>query len=146
MANVQTTIEISAPAQRVWELVTDLSRLGDWVTIHRDFPDPPPAEVKAGTRFEQTLAVAGTPFDVEWTAVDVRGPERLSWEGTGPLGTTARTTYSLSGENGSTRFAYQNEFKLPAGELGEAASSVVSGYAQREAESSLARLKQIAEG
>ena len=145
MANVQTSIDIAASKHRVWELVTDLERLGDWVSIHRAFPDPPPADVKAGTRFQQTLAVAGTPFDVEWTAVDVRGPEHLSWEGTGPLDTTARTTYSLSGENGSTRFNYENEFKLPAGELGQAASGIISGYAQREAESSLARLKQIAE-
>jgi len=90
--------------------------------------------------------VAGTPFAVEWTAVEVDGPERFSWEGAGPAGTTARTTYSLSGENGGTRFDYRNEFMLPAGELGEAASGVVSGYAEREAESSLARLKQIAEG
>jgi uncharacterized protein YndB with AHSA1/START domain len=146
MANVQTSIEIAAPVQRVWELVTDLERLGDWVTIHRDFPDPPPADVKEGTRFQQTLAVAGTPFAVEWTAVEVEGPKRLSWEGAGPAGTTARTTYSLSGEDGGTRFDYENEFMLPAGELGEAASGVVSGYAEREAESSLARLKQIAEG
>jgi uncharacterized protein YndB with AHSA1/START domain len=146
MANVQTSIDIAAPVERVWELVTDLGRLGDWVPIHRDFPDPPPADVKEGIRFQQTVAVAGTPFAVEWTAVEVDGPNRLTWEGAGPAGTTARTTYALSGENGSTRFDYQNEFRLPAGELGEAASGVVSGYAEREAESSLARLKQIAEG
>lgn len=146
MANVQTSIDIDAPVQRVWELVTDLERLGDWVTIHRDFPDPPPVEVEQGTRFKQTLAVAGTPFAVEWTAVEVNGPERLSWDGAGPAGATAHTTYSLTAENGGTRFDYENEFRLPAGELGEAASGVVSGYAEREAESSLARLKQIAEG
>ncbi len=146
MANVQTSIDIAAPVQHVWELVTDLERLGDWVTIHRDFPDPPPAEVEEGTSFQQTLAVAGTPFAVEGTAVEVDGPKRLSWEGAGPAGTTARTTYSLSGENGGTRFDYENEFVLPAGELGQAASGVVSGYAEREAESSLTRLKQIAEG
>jgi len=146
MATVQTSIDIDAPVQRVWELVTDLERLGDWVTIHRDFPGPPPGAVEEGTRFQQTLAVAGTPFAVEWTAVEVDGPKRLSWEGAGPAGATARTTYSLSGENGRTRFDYENEFRLPAGELGEAAGGVVSGYAEREAESSLARLKQIAEG
>jgi uncharacterized protein YndB with AHSA1/START domain len=117
MANVQTSIDIAAPAQRVWELVTDLERLGDWVSIDHDFPDPPPAEVKTGTRFQQTLVVAGTPFAVEWTAADVKAAERLTWDGAGP-----------------------------AGELGQAASGVVSGYAGREAESSLARLKQIAEG
>jgi uncharacterized protein YndB with AHSA1/START domain len=146
MAKVQTSIDIAVPPQRVWDLVTDLERLRDWVSIHRDFPEPPPAEVKEGTSFRQTLAVAGTPFAVEWTAVEVDEPQRLSWEGTGPAGTTARTTYSLSGENGGTRFAYENEFKLPAGEVGQAASGVVSGYAESEAHASLARLKQLAEG
>jgi len=145
MAKVQTSIDIAAPVDRVWELVTDLERLGDWVSIHRDFPEPPPAEVREGTSFQQTFAVAGTPFAVEWTAVEVDGPQRVSWAGTGPAGATARTTYSLEGENGGTRFAYENEFKLPAGEVGEAASGVVSGYAEREANASLARLKQIAE-
>ena len=146
MASVQTSIDIAAPVQRVWDLVTDLDRLGDWVSIHRDFPEPPPAEVKEGTSFRQTLAVAGTPFAVEWTAVEVDGPQRLSWEGTGPAGATARTTYSLSVENGGTRFSYENEFKLPGGEVGEAAIRVISGYAEGEAEASLVRLKQLAEG
>ena len=145
MANVHTSIDIAAPVQRVWELVTDLERLDEWVSIHRDFPESPPAEVNQGTRFHQTLAVAGTPFMVEWTAVEVDDPQRLSWVA-GPAGTTARTTYSLTAENGGTRFAYDNEFELPAGELGKAASGVVSGHAEREANDSLARLKQLAEG
>jgi uncharacterized protein YndB with AHSA1/START domain len=146
MAKVQTSIDIAAPVQDVWELVTDLPRLGDWVSVHRDFPELPPAEVTEGVSFKQTLAVAGTPFAVQWTAVEVDGPKRLRWEGTGPAGTTARTTYSLSAASGGTRFTYENEFKLPAGEVGEAASGVVAGHAEREADASLARLKQLAEG
>ena len=145
MATVSTSINIQAPVQDVWELVTDLNRMGEWVSIHRDFPAPPPGDVEAGTRFEQTLAVAGTPFKVEWTAVDVNGPERLSWEGTGPAGTTARTSYSLTAADGGTHFGYENEFKLPAGQVGEAASGVISGSAEREANDSLARLKALAE-
>ena len=146
MAKVSTSIEIDAPLQRVWDLATDVERLGEWVSIHRGFPTPPPAKVEQGTSFQQTLAVAGTPFTVEWTAVEVDGPRRLSWEATGPAGTTARTTYLLAAANGGTRFVYENEFKLPVGELGEAASGVISGHAGREADGSLARLKQLAEG
>ena len=127
------------------ELVTDLNRMDEWVSIHRDFPTPPPGEVETGTRFEQTLSVAGTPFKVEWTAVDVHGAQRLSWEGTGPAGTTARTSYSLAEADGGTRFGYENEFKLPAGKVGEAAGGVISGSAEREANDSLARLKALAE-
>ncbi len=114
MASVNTSIEIDAPVQRVWDLATDIERLGDWVSIHRGFPTPPPAKVEQGT--------------------------------SGPAGTTARTTYLLAATNGGTRFAYQNEFKLPFGELGEAASAVISGHAEREADGSLACLNQLAEG
>ena len=146
MANVHTSIDIAAPMQRVWDVATDLDRLGEWVSIHRDFPKAPPADVKQGTSFQQTLAVAGTPFAVEWTAAEVDGPQRILWEGTGPAGTTARTSYSLATENGGTRFEYESEFKLPAGEVGEAASRVVIGHAEREANDSLARLKQLIEG
>jgi hypothetical protein len=95
--------------QSVWELMTDLERLGEWVSNHRGFPKAPPTEVNEGTTFQQTLAVAGTPFAVEWTAVEVNSPQRLSWEG-------------------------------------EAASAVVLGHAEHEADDSLARLKQLAEG
>ncbi len=145
MANVQTSIEIAAPVERVWELVTDLERLDEWVSIHRDFPEPPPTEIEQGTRFRQTLSVAGTPFGVEWVAVEVGAPERLSWEGSGPAGAIARTRYSLTAADGGTRFVYENEFELPAGEIGKAATGVVSGAAEREAGDSLARLKALAE-
>ena len=143
---MSTSIEIDAPLQRVWDLATDVERLGEWVSIHRGFPSPPPAKVEQGTSFQQTLAVAGTPFTVEWTAVEVDGPRRLSWEATGPAGATARTTYLLAAAGGGTHFGYQNEFELPVGELGEAAGAVMSGHAKREADGSLARLKQLAEG
>jgi len=146
MANVRTSIEIAVPPERVWEFVTDLDRLGEWVSIHRDFPEPPPAEVREGTMFQQTVELAGTPFPVEWTAIEVDGPHRLAWEGTGPAGAIARTTYSLSAETGGTRFAYENEFELPGGGVTAAAGRVVSGYAEGEADASLSRLKQLAEG
>ena len=145
MASVRTSIDIAASPERVWQVVTDLKRLDEWVSIHRDFPAPPPADVMEGTSFQQTLSVAGTPFAVDWTATEVDSPQRLTWHGTGPAGTTAQTTYSLVAAGDGTRFEYENEFKLPAGKVGEAVSGVVSGQAEREANDSLARLKALAE-
>ena len=146
MANVTTSIDINAPVQDVWDVATDLGRLSEWVSIHRDFPDSLPTKIEVGTQFKQTLAVAGTPFGVEWTATEVDGPTRLTWEGVGPAGTTAKTSYTFAAENGGTRFSYENEFKLPAGKVGEAAANVVSGRAQQEADDSLAKLKALIEG
>jgi len=145
MANVSTSIDIDAPVQDVWNVATDLNRIGEWVTIHRAFPSPPPAEIKPGTQFKQTVTVAETPFEIEWTAAEVDGPRRLAWDGVGPAGTSARTTYSFAAENGGTRFTYENEFKLSVGKVGEAAGHVVSGAADREASDSLARFKALVE-
>lgn len=146
MASVTTSIDIDTPPEQVWALVTDLGRLGDWVTIHRELPAAPPGEVAEGTSFTQGLKVAGTPFDVEWTATTVQAPERLVWEGAGPVGSRARTSYGLAAHNGGTRFTYENEFEMPGGALGEAAGGVVANRAAQEADDSLARLKQLAEG
>ncbi len=145
MADVKSTIEMAAAPERVWEVVTDLQRLGEWVTIHRDFAEAPPTEVERGTSFHQTLAVAGTPFTVAWTATEVEGPRRLAWQGEGPMGSTASTVYELTPSDGGTRFDYTNEFALPGGAVGEAAGDVVRGQAEREADASLARLKNLVE-
>jgi uncharacterized protein YndB with AHSA1/START domain len=142
---LRTTIDINASPQTVWDIVTDLEQLGDWVTIHRDFPEPPPSDVAEGAHFKQTLTVAGTPFEVAWTAETVQEPERLHWTGTGPAGSVATTSYELAASNGGTRFGYDNEFSLPGGKVGDAAAGVVSGAAERETSDSLAKLKALAE-
>jgi hypothetical protein len=69
------------------------------------------------------------------------------WLGKGPAHSEARIRYALS-SNGddSTSFEYTNEFTPPGGRLGSVASRVVVGAAsEREAHSSLNRLKALLE-
>jgi hypothetical protein len=145
MASVSTSIDIGTAPDRVWDLVIDLDRLGEWVTIHRELRGPSPASIEEGMTFSQRLEVAGTPFDVDWTATAVDAPQRLVWEGAGPAVSRARTSYALDVHAGGTRFTYENEFALPGGAVGDAAGSVVASRAGKEAEASLQRLKQLAE-
>jgi uncharacterized protein YndB with AHSA1/START domain len=144
MGEVRASIEIHAPCKAVWEVVTDLSRLGDWVTIHEGFEGSPPDSVEEGTRFTQKVAVAGKEFEVEWTAREISEPEVLEWEGDGPGGSTARTRYELSGD-GETTFTYVSELDPPAGKLGDAAGTVVERSADDEAQETLERLKRLVE-
>lgn len=145
MARISAVIHIDATREEVWDVATDLRRTGSWVSIHRDFPGGPPGELRAGSRFRQTLKVAGTKFQVEWTATEVDGPGRLAWEGEGPAGSTAHTSYTLTDVEGGTRFSYENEFTLPAGKLGKVAGNAVAGQAGKQANKSLARLKELIE-
>ncbi|HXE46689.1 MAG TPA: SRPBCC family protein [Conexibacter sp.] len=146
MSLVHTAIEIDAPPERVWEVVMDPRRLGDWVTIHRRV-ERVPAELRRGSTFEQTLNLRGAHLHVVWTVVDVDPPHRAAWEGQGPAHSRASIVYELRRDGeGRTIFDYTNEFKPPGGALGAVAGRVlVGGLSQREAQRSLQRLKQLVE-
>lgn len=124
----------------------DPHRLGDWVTIHRRV-EHVPAQLRRGSTFEQTLNIRGAHLHVVWTVVDMDPPRRAVWEGQGPAHSRASIVYELrlDGESG-TIFEYTNEFKPPGGTLGAVAGRVlVGGLSQREAQRSLACLKQLIE-
>jgi uncharacterized protein YndB with AHSA1/START domain len=143
---VTASIDIAAPRERVYDAVLDPDHLDDWVTIHRRLNHRDDGTPRAGFRMDQTLALRHTHFKVHWTLTDADRPDHATWEGRGPAHTYARTTYRLRGTENGTRFEYENEFKVPGGLLGAAASRViVGGVPQREANRSLQRLKQLVE-
>jgi Polyketide cyclase / dehydrase and lipid transport len=97
---------------------------------------------------EQVLQLRGVPFHVRWTLVDVSAPNHAEWEGRGPAHSLARIRYELTPDGeAETLFDYTNEFTPPGGRLGNVASRVIVGAtSEREANRSLARLKQLVEG
>ena len=137
--------EIAASRESVWAVISDLSRLGEWATIHRGFEGKAPTSAEKGTTFTQKISVAGHRFDVDWTATEVSPPKRMVWEGEGPMGSSARSTYTLAEAGDGVRFEYSTEFEPPGGKVGEAAASAVESQSQTEADESLERLKRLVE-
>ena len=147
MSKVVMDIDIAAPPEKVWEVVMDPSRFGEWVTIHRKINKVDSGPVRAGMKMEQVLCLRGAHFKVKWTLDECREGRRAVWEGKGPVMSHAHTAYVLEpGANGGTHFHYENEFKAPAGPLGAAASKmIVGGLPEREARASLQKLKTLLE-
>ena len=147
MSTVRVTIDIDAPIERVWETVMDPQRLKDWVTIHRSLKEVSDTPLRKGATMDQVLHMRGVSFRVHWTLVAVHEPSHAQWEGHGPAHSEARIRYELSGDgDGPTTFGYTNEFTPPGGRLGNVASRVIVGAAsEREANSSLQRLKALLE-
>lgn len=145
--NVQSTIAIDAPIERVWETIMDPGRLGDWVTIHKALHQVSAAPLREGATMAQSLHVRGITFRVHWTLMSVQAPTRAEWEGGGPARSTAIIRYDLTQEaDGRTIFTYTNEFHPPGGRLGIVASRfIVGATSEREANNSLARLKTLLE-
>ena len=140
MSEVITSITIDAPPEKIWEVVMDPQRLGEWVTIHRKLNAASDGEM------DQTLCLRGVNFHVHWELADCSEPTHAVWKGRGPARSHAETEYRLTAVDGGTRFAYRNEFKAPLGPLGAVASrALVGGLPEREARESLRNLKQLIE-
>jgi uncharacterized protein YndB with AHSA1/START domain len=143
---VSQSIEIEAPIERVWDLVMDPDRLGEWVTIHDSVSDVPEGDLENGSRFRQRMKLKGVPLKVSWCVVECEAPRRARWIGEAAAGAKAEIVYDLSTRNGVTTFDYQNEFELPAGKAGKLAGRAFNAMSgDREARRSLARLKKILE-
>ena|SRR5579884_3460606 len=146
MSTVHVSTHIHAPIDRVWETVMDPERFKDWVTIHRGVTNVSSHPLRPGATMRQQLCLRGVNFHVNWKLVDVEEPHRAEWDGQGPAHSRAVIRYQLSEDGDGTTFDYTNEFKAPGGALGNVASRViVGGLSEREAHSSLARLKNLLE-
>jgi carbon monoxide dehydrogenase subunit G len=145
---VTVSIEIAAPPQAIWEVITDPRRFGDWVTIHRKLGRVDDGDLREGFAVEQTLCLHHANFKVKWRLTECEEPRHAVWEGRGPAGSHARTVDDLTPLDGgrATRFDYRNEYSNPGGFLGRIAGRVlVVGVAEREARQSLQRLKALVE-
>jgi uncharacterized protein YndB with AHSA1/START domain len=147
VSSVTASIEIDAPPEKVWDVLMDPERLGDWVTIHREVDRVSDRPLKDGSTLRQELCLRRVNFHVRWTVDEARPCELAVWDGKGPARSKAHSVYRLSPNgNGGTRFDYENEFKAPGGFLGAAASkALIGGVPEREARKSLERLKKLLE-
>ena len=146
MTKLEREIDIQASPERVYDVLADPSCLGEWVTIQEELEEAPSGDLEAGHKLRQRMKVAGQRFRLSWTVMEARRPSRIVWEGKGPMGSTARAIYELSGNgDGGTTFSYLNEYGLPGGPAGRLAGRAILAASGREADRTLKRLKKLVE-
>jgi carbon monoxide dehydrogenase subunit G len=147
MTKLEREIDIEASPDAVYDVLSDPTCLGEWVTIQEELEEAPSGDLTAGSRLRQRMRVAGQRFRLSWTVIEARRPSRIVWEGHGPMGSTAKAIYELSGDgDGGTRFSYMNEYGLPGGVAGRIAGRAIRAASGREADRTLKRLKKLVEG
>jgi uncharacterized protein YndB with AHSA1/START domain len=147
MTKLEREIEIKASPEDVYDVLADPDCLGEWVTIQEELEERPDGDLHAGSTLRQRMKIAGQRFRLSWTVVEADRPNRIVWDGKGPMSTKAKAIYELSGNgDGGTKFSYLNEYELPGGFAGRIAGRAVSAASGREADKTLKRLKKLVEG
>jgi len=140
MPEVTQSLEIAAPAEKVWEVATDLSRYGEWNISHTGFPDGTPT-TEEGAKFREQITIMGMPGEATWTITETVAPERTVWSGEGPMGITLGTKLELAPSGDGTTVSISVSFD--GGPLAGPMGATVAASAEKGAAQSLEKLKGL---
>ena len=145
MSQVRREIEIGASPETVFSLLTDLSRLPDWSTITLETHDPTPSPLGKGDTFRQTLRILGRRMETEWLVTELDNPHHVAYQATGPAGAQLEMRQTVKGTGAGSTVAFDAEYRLPGGFIGDLAELIAGRRNEREVEHSMQNLKDLAE-
>ena len=145
MSDVEVSVEVRAEPEAVWDVLSDVERIEEWLTVHDEFEESPPAVVEEGTELQQKVSSGEFGARVEWVVEACEEPALMCWRGTATGGAELRTTYRLVPTDEGTRVECATDFDLPGGPLGSIAAKVAAPRGREEAEASLDRLRRLVE-
>lgn len=131
MAKVKDSITLSLSPAEAWEHALDLSRFGEWLTIHDGWRSelPGPGEIGKGTKVSSVVAAKGGRVRFDWTVSEYEPPRRVSLKGDGKAGIKVTLSLQVDPDGDGSKITFELELGgLPMiGLAGRASAKVVKG-------------------
>ena len=140
MPTVSKSLDIPAPAEKVWEVAGDLSRYGEWNGTHSGFPEGPPSG-EQGSTFKENITVMGMPGQATWTVTEHVAASRTAWDGEGPMGIKLGSRLELTPNGDCTTVTIEVSFD--GGPLSGPLGASVAASGEKAAAESLEKLKGL---
>jgi hypothetical protein len=104
VAKVHASVSVPAPPDRAWATAADLSRFGEWLTLHDGWRGEVPAQITEGTDLTSVVAVKGLRNRVRWHVERYAPPTALTISGRGVGGVRIALEFSIraDGDRAST--------------------------------------------
>ena len=113
MGKINSTVEIAAPQEKVWEIISDPATYEKWLTIHTKWKnDETPGPFTEGATAAEVVTMLGMPNTITWTVQEVTPPSKLRISGIGMAG--VQTTFELGVEadgNGGSKVSIDAAFE-----------------------------------
>jgi uncharacterized protein YndB with AHSA1/START domain len=133
MAAVDVTADLPMSPQQMWEHVSDLSELGEWLVMHEGWRSEVPEELSEGTQVVGVARAKGFRNRVTWTVTTWDPPHQLALSGAGKGGTKYAVTLTVRAAEAGSTLGLRLELGGRAlfGPVGSAAARAVKGDVQK---------------
>ncbi len=146
MAKIDKSIDVNAPREQVFDVLTDLDLLPAWSTTTVEATGTSGQPMQQGDTFGQTLRILGKNLESSWRVTELDRPRRLAYSADAPGGGTLRMVQVLEDIPDGTRVSVDLDYQLPGGFLGKLLDTVYAERRnERELEHSLSNLKELIE-
>src|SRR5689334_1354639 len=119
--------------QDMWDRVSDLSDLGDWLIMHEAWRSELPDEIAEGTQIVGVAAAKGLRNRVTWTVTTWDPPREVAMTGSGKGGAKYAVTLTVRPTDEGSTLGLRLELGGRAlfGPVGSAAARAVKGDVQK---------------
>ncbi|MGN6605746.1 MAG: type II toxin-antitoxin system Rv0910 family toxin [Jatrophihabitans sp.] len=141
MGTIEKTVEYGAAPEKVWSVVSDLNRFGEWLSMHKSWKGEVPSEITTGTQATAIVSLLNMPNTITWTVGEFAPPHRVEMSGTGMAGVKVSIGLDVEadGDGSKVTITAQFEGQMIVGAIGAA----VEKAGRAELDQSLAKLGEL---
>ncbi len=143
MGKIEKTVEFEAAPDKVWAVVSDPSRFGDWLGMHKSWKGEPPTEFTQGTQATAVVSLLNMPNTITWTVAEYEPNRSVTLTGTGMAGVKVAIGLgvepSSSGSGSAMSITADFEGQMLVGAIGAA----VEKAGRTELDESTAKLRDL---
>lgn len=133
MAAVDMGADVPISPQQMWDHVSDLSHLGDWLVLHEGWRSELPDELSEGTQVVGVARAKGLRNRVTWTVTSWEPPHQVALSGSGKGGAKYAVTLTVQPTQQGSALGLRLELGGRAlfGPVGSAAARAVKGDVEK---------------
>ena len=133
MAAVDMAANVPMSPQEMWDQVSDLSNLSDWLVLHEGWRSEVPDELSEGTQVVGVARAKGFRNRVTWTVTTWEPPHQVALSGSGKGGAKYAVTLTVRPTKQGSALGLRLELggRPLFGPVGSAAARAVKGDVEK---------------
>ena len=141
MASVDMSADMPMSPQEMWDHVSDLSGLGDWLVMHEGWRSELPDELAEGVEIVGVARSKGMRNRVTWTITKFDPPHEVAMSGAGKGGTKYKVKLTVRPTKGGSTLGLR--FELGGAPLFGPVGSAAARAAKGDVEKSLKKFLEL---